>query len=285
MANYIDLMGRRFGRLTAQELIVRGRKSYWRCKCDCGKEKVIRQDTLTRNITHSCGCLQKEKVAESGHKNKKHGESSMRLFKIWTNMKTRCLNKNYNRYSDYGGRGIKICDNWLIYENFSKWAKENGYQDNLSIDRIDVNGNYEPSNCRWATMKEQGNNKRTNHFIIFNGETLTIRQWEERYELPSGTIYTRLNHGWSIERAIADPIISGPERMKNALKKQCLFPGCEIMTNKKSGLCNRHEKLLRQRIRTGKAENMADFSYPFDEKQSRNSLKRFEKAKELAGEG
>ena len=121
-------------------------------------------------------------------------------------MKIRCYNKNSKNYKNYGGRGIIICEECLKYETFYEWAKNNGYKENLTIDRIDVNGNYEPQNCRWATLKEQANNKRNNLFFTINGITKTQAQWCKEYNIPVTNVRRRLNSGWSIEKALMTPI-------------------------------------------------------------------------------
>lgn len=121
--------------------------------------------------------------------------SNKRLRKIWESMKERCYYTKHKYYSDYGGRGISICDEWMDYICFAKWAFRNGYSDNLTIDRIDVNGNYEPSNCRWIPMKEQHSNKRNNHFVIVDGEKMTLAQCSEKYGIPKSTVRYRANKG------------------------------------------------------------------------------------------
>lgn len=129
-----------------------------------------------------------------------------RLHKIWESMHERCKYKKHMYYKDYGGRGITICSEWEEYLPFAKWARNNGYADNLTIDRIDVNGNYEPSNCRWVTMKEQHNNKRNNRIILYHGETYTLTQLAEKAGINKTTLKERLNLGWSIEDAVNRPI-------------------------------------------------------------------------------
>jgi hypothetical protein len=123
-------------------------------------------------------------------------------------MKERCYNSKSQNYSRYGGRNITVCSNWLnSFESFAKWAFNNGYKDSLTIDRIDFNGNYTPENCKWSTIKEQANNRRSNVLITFNGETMNLLQWSERINLPYGTLYSRLyQRSWPIEKALTTPI-------------------------------------------------------------------------------
>ena len=129
--------------------------------------------------------------------------SQTRLYRIWSNMKTRCENPNRKDYKRYGQRGVKVCEEWSDFLTFYEWAINNGYKDGLTLDRIDANSNYEPSNCRWATAKEQGNNRTNNHLITYNGETKTIAQWAEERNINHDTLYSRINRmNWDIGRAL-----------------------------------------------------------------------------------
>lgn len=199
---YIEnLIGQKFGRLTIVD--VAGRNKYgavlYSCVCECGQIIKARKHSLTSGHTRSCGCLQKENFI-------KHGDSYTRLYGIWRDMKYRCNNIGFASYHRYGGRGIKVCDDWENdYVKFKNWALTNGYDDNLTIDRIDVDGNYEPSNCRWVTRKEQANNRYTNRFIELNGEIKSLKQWSEQTGIGSKTLEFRLDHNWPLEDVFNKP--------------------------------------------------------------------------------
>lgn len=211
----VDLLGKRFGRLT---VVGRGestkdKKAVWVCKCDCGNTKAVPASSLKSGHTRSCGCLfydSRKIVAEKqkGEKSHfyKHGLSDSRINSIYRGMKKRCYDKNEPAYRNYGGRGIKVCDEWLSdFMSFYRWAMGNGYNDDLSIDRIDVNGDYCPENCRWTDRKTQANNTRTNRKYSLNGETHTIADWARIYGVERKLVYKRISLGWTISESLLIP--------------------------------------------------------------------------------
>ena len=143
-----------------------------------------------------------------------------RLYRIWVDMKQRCDNPNYIGYKYWGGKGVTICEQWRVFANFHKWAHDNGYNDDLTIDRIRSDGNYEPNNCRWATYKEQANNLSSNRYITIDNECLSIAEWCKRYNISKASVYRRIkNYGWSFKDAITTPNFSAHNANKN-LRKQ-----------------------------------------------------------------
>lgn len=205
MPQFRDLTGMRFGRLIVIERAEnQGKRVMWRCLCDCGTEIVTRGGSLTSGGSQSCGCFNRER---SSQRHTKHGESKTRLNLEWRKIKNRCNNPNNDRWSDYGGRGIKVCEEWEnSFETFRDWALANGYREDLTIDRKDVNGNYCPENCRWITNQEQQHNRRNNHYITYNGETHTITEWARIYNLSENGLVHRILRGWDIERALKTPM-------------------------------------------------------------------------------
>lgn len=196
----IDISGQRFGRLTA---ISYAGKSEWFCACDCGNTTRPRSYDLRNGISKSCGCLHSEIIAKQSAK---HGYAGTRLYKTWCNMKSRCNTPSASKYEIYGGRGIKVCSEWLNFENFKDWALSNGYHHDLSIDRINSDGNYEPLNCRWTTYKIQGNNTRQNHILRYNGQEKTISEWADELGFSYKVLSERIRRNWTIERALTTPV-------------------------------------------------------------------------------
>ncbi len=200
-----DLTGKRFGRLT----VIRkdghlGEKTAWLCKCDCGNYKRISTDRLTTGKTQSCGCLRNEMVRKALTT---HGMRHTKIYKIWEAMKRRCNSPKCDHYILYGGRGIRYIPEWDRFVPFYKWALSAGYKEGLSIDRIDVNGNYEPENCRWIPLKQQAYNKTTSHYLTLNGKTMTVTEWSKSTGIPTYDIFQRISKlHWSVKRALTEPV-------------------------------------------------------------------------------
>ncbi len=200
------VQGDRFGRLVVIKEVFKEEKGRTKllCKCDCGTFKIVKMDDLLRGKIKSCGCLKRDVLIK---RLKKHGQTHSRLYRIWCNIKNRCLNPNVPNYKNYGGRGIGICDEWLEFEPFYLWAINNGYQDNLSIERIDNNSDYSPLNCKWATNSEQQLNKRTNDLVSFKGEIKPLKEWCNLYKINYEAVLLRIKRlGWSPEKALTTPI-------------------------------------------------------------------------------
>jgi hypothetical protein len=206
----IDLIRRRFGRLIVVRRVDNNKwgNSRWLCKCDCelGTEKIILGCHLQSNHTQSCGCLQKEKLIKRStkHGHAKRGEKS-KVYRSWLSMVQRCINPKDEKYCIYGNRGIMVCEHWMKFENFLEDMGEvpSGHQ----IDRINNNGNYCKSNCRWATRKQQMRNTRQNHLITYNGETQCLIEWAEEYKISYKVLKDRINKlDWSIGKALTTKV-------------------------------------------------------------------------------
>lgn len=204
-SRYNDLTGMKFGRLTAIRRVENiGHKVAWECRCDCGRTVRVTGDALHRGTTQSCGCLHKE---VTHNLLTTHGQSKGKLYGVYNAMKRRCYSEKDSHYKHYGGRGIKICDEWLGsggFASFSAWAHEHGYQDGLSIDRVDNNGDYTPDNCRWADRFTQGCNKRNNVVVTACGQERNISSWGRKNHLDGEAIRKRLARGWTVEEAVGE---------------------------------------------------------------------------------
>jgi hypothetical protein len=174
----IDITGMVFGKLTAINIDSKPKEhpEKWLCQCSCGNTKIANKASLINGSTKSCGCYRKELLAKRNTKSSLNIISE-RIFRTWTSMKSRCYLKTNVSYSVWGGRGIKICDDWLSFENFQEWALSNGYADNLTIDRIDNDKNYQPNNCQWISREENARKKRNTIYLTVLGITKTRRQW------------------------------------------------------------------------------------------------------------
>jgi len=202
----IDLSGMKFDRL---KVICRTKtekgRVFWLCQCKCGNVKEVSGKELTRGTTKSCGCLRKETASKNFTT---HGATETRLYYIWTTMIQRCEKPSTKKSKkDYKERGITVCPGWHNFETFQSWALANGYSENLTIERMDNDKGYSPDNCKWATNKEQANNRRSNVNITFNGITQTIAQWAEELCMAYNVLHNRLSYlGWSVEKALTTPV-------------------------------------------------------------------------------
>lgn len=181
-----DLTGKKFGYLTVLEKQKNDDKkhSYWLCRCDCGNIVVRRSDLLKDPRYKSCGCYNRSKRIGL-----KHGKSRTKLYHVWAGMKNRCESENNRASKWYHDKGIKVCKEWMTFEPFYKWATSNGYEPGLTIDRIDVNGNYEPSNCRWLTIQEQSFNTSRNIRLTHDGHTFCLQQWAKMLGVNKNTFW------------------------------------------------------------------------------------------------
>lgn len=203
MPKLIDLTGRRFGRLVVISYYgpdKRG-KARWNCRCDCGRTTVTYGQALMRGTT-SCGCERIEKMVS---RSTTHGAAKTRLYQIWNDIKSRTGNPNNKRYNRYGGRGIELCKEWENFETFQQWALENGYREDLTIDRIDNNKGYSPKNCRWTTKAQQNRNKGDNIILEYNGQRKILADWAKEKGLTYACLKNRIKRGWTTEQAIETP--------------------------------------------------------------------------------
>ena len=181
-----DLTGKRFGRLVVLEFVPNDKSgSFWKCMCDCGNIHTVYGSDLKNGHTKSCGCI-----------NLKHGLTNTKLFSVWHGFKSRCYNKNTRSYKNYGGRGIKVCEEWRNdFMSFYNWAINNGYHDDLTLDRIDVDGNYCPDNCKWICSKEQHRNTRKNIFVEYQGKKMCLAEVAECSGISKHVLYQRYKSG------------------------------------------------------------------------------------------
>ncbi len=204
MPKIIDLKNKRFHRLLVVDgPEIRKQFTHWKCKCDCGNFKWIAAAKLKNGHTKSCGCYRKIRFKENLTT---HGLRYHPLYNIWNTMKQRCLNENTLSYEYYGGRGIKVCKSWHDdFIQFYKWSISNGYKKELQIDRIDNDGDYKPSNCRFVTSKVNNNNRRSCRLITFNGVTKNTTQWSELTGIGRTIIISRIERGWAVRDALTKP--------------------------------------------------------------------------------
>lgn len=193
-----DLTGQRFGRLTVLEFVpTEDKYSHWKCRCACGNQKIVNSHSLTTGGTKSCGCLAVENSIIQGSKNNRiHAKSKTNIYKVWQGMKRRCYNKHNEYYKNYGGRGITVCAEWRDdFAVFEDWAMENGYRQGLSIDRIDNDKGYSPSNCRWVDRKTQARNRRITITVKYKGKTMSLAEASQKLRINYVTLKERYYRG------------------------------------------------------------------------------------------
>lgn len=195
-------LGKKYHRLIIVEFLGSDNlnRTFCKCECDCGKIISVQFPNVINGSTKSCGCQKTDAVIARNLSNA-HPHRKTRIFRIWKRMHQRCYEINCDDYGDYGAKGVVICNEWHEYYNFYNWAISHRYADNLSIDRIEVTGIYEPSNCRWATPLEQARNKRNNHFIDFRGHIKTLSEWCLIFKIDKSKVRYRLSKNWPLEKA------------------------------------------------------------------------------------
>lgn len=208
MGKVVDIKGQKFGRLTTIEYkgLDKFGKALWLCKCDCGNEITTSSNLLRGGHTRSCGCLQKEAVSRTGKSCTIHGATVNGkrdpLYVVWCSIRQRCENINNKDYHNYGERGITVCSEWQTFMPFREWALENGWQQGLTIDRIDNNSGYRPDNCRFVTIKENNRNKRNNYIVHYGGRDWVLGELAEYYKISPYVLYRRIKLGWPLEKAL-----------------------------------------------------------------------------------
>lgn len=236
-----QMFGKRFGKLvvlpfcfvedvqnTDGKIIAKKRKYILKCQCDCGNTYYTNHNQLLNDRVHSCGCEKKQRLSEMNKQMSKYDNADSqsyspynKLYHSWCAMKHRCLFSNDEHYKYYGGRGITIYQEWLDYNNFKEWALNNGWNNNLTIDRIDYNGNYEPNNCRWITQKEQTNNTGNNKMLTYKNKTQSLSMWCEELNLPYDRTKQRLNEcGMTVEEAFERKLYESHEAY--LIRKACV---------------------------------------------------------------
>lgn len=209
MGKFIDLTGQKFERLIVIKRVENNKfnQTQWLCKCDCGNNVIVTTNSLKSKNTKSCGCLKKEQDKINIAK-KIHNMSNTRLYNIWKHMKNRCNCSTNKRHKFYYDKGIKVCQEWENdFINFYNWAMQNGYKEDLTIDRIDNNKGYSPENCRWANYIQQNNNQSNNIKIEYKNKQYTLKELSRQYNIKRCTLYDRLKRGWNIERILNTPVI------------------------------------------------------------------------------
>lgn len=222
MGKVKDMSGQKINHWTIIRCVGRGKNggAIFECVCDCGTVRIVSGSSIRSGASTCCGCIRPDQTGKNGS-NYKHGGRKERLYRVFRGMIDRCENTHDPNYHRYGGRGIKVCDEWRNdYSAFRKWAYENGYIEDAkkyecTIDRIDNDGDYCPQNCRWTNSIVQSNNRSTNRFVEINGECHTLSEWSRLNNIPKDTLLRRINvYHWPLERAIFEPARKKPRKSK-----------------------------------------------------------------------
>lgn len=201
-------IGDKYGLLTVKDIYKENNKTCCECLCECGNiVKIFKPYRLATGVVKSCGCLVGKRCAERNRSNAKYEKADSRLHDIWRQMHQRCENPSHISYKNYGAKGICVCEDWGEYVSFKEWALKHGYNDSLTIDRINSTQNYMPSNCRWVSVKVQNNNSSHCHYITYNGKTQSMSAWAEELGVSREALKDRISKlGWSVEKAFETPI-------------------------------------------------------------------------------
>lgn len=215
MSKFIDITGKRFNSLVVIKRLenAKGGVVRWECLCDCGNITAVRGSNLKNGAVKSCGCRRED----AGKLNSTHGMSKSKLYRKWAGMKQRCYNNSIASFKDYGGRGIKVCNEWKdSFETFRDWALSHGYSDDLTIERIDTEKDYCPNNCMWIPFNKQQGNRRICYSFVHNGESKNLADWCRDLNLDYYMVHNRIYKlGWSFEKAISEPVHKEKRNKRN----------------------------------------------------------------------
>ena len=227
-----EWIGKKYGRLTVVGVkppMGKNRSWRWEVSCECGAVKVLTPGDIKNDRVKSCGCLHDELARERATKFYNKTQENKRLYNIYNGMKRRCFNSNDERFKDYGGRGISVAAEWVEgFDAFASWAKESGYTENLTLERVDVNGDYCPENCKWITLAEQAKNKRDTVYVEYNGVKVKLQDLAKEAVVSYDTFHNRIVNGWDVELALRTP----SRNSKQSLMSKCREKGINYGTVK-----------------------------------------------------
>lgn len=261
MAKIKDLTGVRFGKLVCLEIYPERKngKVLWVCQCDCGNKSTVYACNLANRNTTSCGCM-------SSKNYKTDGKSSEKIYKVWCSMKSRCSNPTDQSYKIYGEKGITVCDEWMNFEVFYKWAMLNGYGCGLTIERKDNSKGYNPDNCKWIPKGKQSENTSMCRPLTFNGKTMIISQWAKFLGVSYHLIQSRIRSGWTDEEALSTPCSKKTKR--NYTSKRILCGGKNLTVNEWALELHINQSTLRTRLLRAKKSGTSEYAHIKREIQS-----------------